>query len=566
MAGLNAADLKWLGEAPPQPSPLDIPAPKDTAENIAQQATQAIDKLGTHSVNIALKPKGVGPLNPTPQPTSEPVIKNPPSFMERVAGRQKAGAVLPAAILAQGLTDLGNKTGSTLNLGELIPQTKADIATGAVTGGIGGRLGALKRPLAAGLMQGAMALPQGPLAALKAAGTGVLGQGIGEVGVGVPGAVGRQIKGQKILGEVTAGREAAKDLFQRAKADYPNVLAQAKATHAGKQIAEDTALTAAKATHETERKAAVEKGVAHIMAAWEPKVPAWKGTPHTVEGLRDWVHGNGPEKLSASFDAAMQKAKKDAQGVAISIPKEVAEEFGITFKPLKPGEGKPGQISGARGAPITQVFVDAAEAIARVTGQWKKHPGEYRVVANALVKAGVGNEEARAEYKAGQALIEGVKKSGMMPGAEFLPSEKGLNKAAPALRSRDMGNAVSGPLAEGTRMGIIPPFEPPQGPPLPPFQPPPRPVMGPTPQLPEGMSAHQVGLPAYALGLPLAAGMYMGHHPPYLAAEALGLPLAMYLKNKQLVTGTPLSPAMEAIMRSGASVLGPGAIRWGQST
>jgi len=97
--------------------------------------------------------------------------------------------------------------------------------------------------------------------------------------------------------------------------------------------------------------------------------------------------------------------------------------------------------------------VDAGQLAERATG-FKDH-GVYRRVVNALDRADVGDPAMRAEYRAGQALIQFADKSGMLKGEKFNPTkarEAFTNlKKIDELRKRGQGDIFKGPIAAAAR-------------------------------------------------------------------------------------------------------------------
>lgn len=154
------------------------------------------------------------------------------------------------------------------------------------------------------------------------------------------------------------------------------------------------------------------------LASWfKSNVPAWSSLKGNPKGLYEMAHGEGQNLLSAAFDPEMEKVIQLGKGRAMEISEEAARALKI---PPATGQGTPIVSSAvAKGKPAVQV--DAGEAAEKALGMWKKYPGQYREVVDALDKAGIGDPEARRAYQLGAGWIEFARKGKFLHGQSYDP-------------------------------------------------------------------------------------------------------------------------------------------------
>lgn len=181
------------------------------------------------------------------------------------------------------------------------------------------------------------------------------------------------------------------------------------------------------------------------IAEWAQKnIPAWKGYSADAKGLHAMAHEDGQRKLSAMFEAALEKEKaKIPEDAQVVLHPRLAQKAGIQGPMRSPMM--------ARGNDEPTVSVSARELLDRmpkITDQ-----GVKRGVINGLIQVlpeGVMTE-AREQYKKGSGMIEFLRKSGALAGERYDASKAmgALSKpAAQSLYGRtldDLAQIVRGP-------------------------------------------------------------------------------------------------------------------------
>ena len=447
-----------------------------------------------------------------PRPFGLPAIPDP--FEVAGAANRQLAKPLQALFRKAGEMDVkaGNRTpeqaekrameygqlGTDLAEGVAVPWTKA-----------AGVPGAVGRVLQSGLLGAAQTgkLVKGGLAGLVG---GIAGEGVA------------QIPRFWQMAKVARSQAADKAAFDKAMTETLN---KADRVQYDKMVSEAEAATA--------------KAADSIVADFKAKVPAWSGLKGGVEGLQDMVVGQGQELLSKKFDTVMKQVIDSGAGTKIVLPRADVEALGMKTKEFVDGPA----------GPLTLAVVDAGQAAASAVGKWSKEPGAYRRIVSALDKAGIGDAAARQEYKAGQALINFVDKSGALKGGTFNPEAaiNGMNrvKTVDELRRRGMGDVFRGPMQAA------------RGVPKAPLKPPvPREV--PPEAITEGIKRvkNPLGGHPWLGGL---AGEAIGH----MAGAPTGLPFAMgalasQTMPKEIVTQARLTPEQLAELARIAGVSGTG--------
>lgn len=166
------------------------------------------------------------------------------------------------------------------------------------------------------------------------------------------------------------------------------------------------------------------------------KVPAWSG----MKTLGQMMYSQrGYNRLHEAYDEALGEVIKRGTGKEIVIPEDVAKKLGVDVK---------GLVANKLSHLPDSVAVDAGKLAESMTGKWKKSPGAYRVAANALDSAGIGDPEARAAYKTAMGLREYLNKSGALgkSGQQFdlmaAQSKLGSKQAVDELLKRGIGQDV----------------------------------------------------------------------------------------------------------------------------
>jgi len=519
---LGGGDALATGLVNPGPLGPALAAPGDPAQNIRS----AINPRGT--VRIPPFTPGAQPLSPMkPGPdivgrAKSWLTKEPPAGSRTMFGETD----LPGRIV-RGLGDL------------MLPGSAPEAAGMAATLPIGGGMvtGPLMRAGAGAAAAGGTAALQGrenPLGeAARFGGSQLVGEGIG----GALRALLTQRSGKALLSQ------------QREK------------------IASDTAThEAAKAQFPLDVTAHAERGAKSIADAYKLKVPAWKDYPSDTKGLLEMVYGRGQQALSESFDKALGDVVKAGKGKMVNIRAEDAAALGLgqSRHPSQPGFQFPTGIAtrhepGAyQRGPLSPALapnrpemmsVDAGALAEKITGTWARDPSRYRRVFSVLDEAGLGNEAARSEYKAGQALIAFMDRTKGLEGMQLRPDriEKGLTdlRKVNELRRRGEGDVFRGPMAEAATGIPKPPVE--RAGPL-------------APAMPEGVKTRTTPNIPWYVGGGLGAGLvgalsgeHMSHYGPAAVAGALA---ARLLSGRELVTRAPLSPVQDLLTRRGPTLLG----------
>lgn len=551
-------------------------------------------------------------VGPSPEPTGG-TTNGGPDFVgrakERALREPPAPFSTPTGRIFRGLADV------------ILPGTVPEAARFAATLPIGGGMvtGPLMRT-GAGVLAGSIAsLLQGqdPMSALTEGGSQGLSQLAGEV---LPGALRfglTQRAGQRALGEraavigqrgisegavakfreetiahdtamdkaltslesegykrdVGARRTAEAARLREARAQHQERAGATKrdfaAAEAARQAQHKAAVTAATERHAANVRAYEESGAQIIADGFKQQVPAFRDFPSNESGLLNMVSGEGPARMSARFDETMKGIVAAGKNALVEIPHQDAKALDLTGIRTMKGEG--GRVT---------AIVNAGQLAEKATGYWKKDHGVYRRAVAALDKANLGDPQARAEYKAGRALLDFAESSQMLKGQKFNPEAARAAfdrvKKLDALRKRGQGDMFTGPVAAAVNRPapqlslpgdfaplpepVIPPFRRPA--PLPDVVPPARRVVNPPPELslqpplsptPEGVTTRTLPTFPWWEGAALAEAPFllMGvAHGGYGLPALAGAAAAHGLSGRQLFTAAPLSPAMELSLRA----------------
>jgi len=399
---------------------------------------------------------------------------------------------------------------------------------------------------------------------LKEAGSEGLSQVAGEVLPGVVRFGQTQRAGQPFLArraaeeaaypeQVAARRLEEAGRVREARATHQEQKAEAKRSHAEREAAKQT-------QYEAQARDYAQHGAQSIADAFKQQVPAFNEFPSTEAGLVDMVYGKGQQRLSERFDAALNEVVRQGSGKKVPLSQADADALGLRLSGLR-------QLDKTR-PPIGDV--DGGQLAERLTGFWKKDHGVYRRGVTALDKADLGNQAARAEYRAAQALIDFADKSQMLKGEKFNPESARAAftnlKKIDALRRRGQGDVFRGPIAEAVRRpGPVPPVSEP-----PPItqafrRPAPLPDVPKPAPLPKGVEATTIPkLSPYGGAIvgevPALVASLLAGHVDYSGAAiggAAGALSAMALSGRPIVTKAPLSPAYR--FATSAPVTGLGA-------
>jgi hypothetical protein len=251
-------------------------------------------------------------------------------------------------------------------------------------------------------------------------------------------------------GDVAARRAAESARIREARAQYQERGRDVEALHkqaaTAQTRAHDAATAAAKESHAVAERQYAEEGATIIADSFKGQVGAWREFPSNEQGLLRMVYGDGQQKLSAVYDAVMKEIAQLGKGRAVEMLLKDAQALGLRFWDTRgPKE---------RGMPdLTRV--DASQLAEKATGYWKKNPGVYRRAVAALDALDIGDPAARAEYRAGQALIQFTNDTKMLKGERFNPdaARAGFTdlKKVDQLRRRGQGDIFTGPVAEAVR-------------------------------------------------------------------------------------------------------------------
>lgn len=340
-------------------------------------------------------------------------------------------------------------------------------------------------------------------------------------------------------------RDEYAETLRQARNAYQTAKQAAEAAHTGRVATQEAAHAGEIATH-------ADLAASKIADEIKKNVPAVADMPSTTRGLVDMVYGEGKNKVSAAFDAAMKEIAEKAAGQQVQVPIEAARRLGFTMPP--------NPLEGISAGPF-MVPVDAAQLASKATGAWAKDPGAYRAAVNALDAANLGDPAARAAYKFYVGMANYIDKTKALAGETLHPEAllKGATslKAIEELRRRGIGDVFRGPI-QAARGGPVAPAEIP-GPVMPPFMPPARPSI-PAPPMPRpepsAPDIRAINVPEglkHVLGG--GPGGYMGGWPGY----ALGAILGHTVIPSQIVTRAPVSPAAEQAIRVLTPPVGVGA-------
>ena len=386
---------------------------------------------------------------------------------------------------------------------------------------------------------------------------------------------------------VRRAKEAAN--VREARARYQDEAAAAKRAfgeaEAAQKAQHEAATAAATERHAADVRAYEARGATSIADAFKQQVPAFKDFPSNEAGLLDMVYGQGQQRLSARFDEAMKEVIALGRGQQVSLSIPDAQALRLPTDQI---------VQQADKALPDLVRVDAGQLAQAATGFWKKDHGVYRRAVAALDKADIGDPASRAEYKAGQALIQFADQSRMLKGERFNPeaarSAFTTLKRIDELRKRGQGDIFRGPIAEAVRAPApelrLPPEPAPlrqpigqafrRPAPLPAVPEPPRRAVTTPPEIPplselsaipEGVTVKTLPKFSFWEGAAIAeipfllGALATGQHTP--AGYGYGLPFAAgglaakALSGRPIVTEAPLSAASR--FATGAGVTGMGA-------
>lgn len=187
------------------------------------------------------------------------------------------------------------------------------------------------------------------------------------------------------------------------------------------------------------KKAADTKVASQLTDYLKEKVPAWSG----MKTLGQMLYSQrGINRLHEAYDEALKDVVTKGAGKEIVIPEDVARKLGVGMKGMVASKITTGQ-----GMP-NSVAVDAGELAQKMTGKWKGMSGAYRVAANALDTAGIGDPAARAAYKTAMGVREYMNKAGALgkSGRQFdlmaAQSKLGSKQAVDELLKRGIGQDV----------------------------------------------------------------------------------------------------------------------------
>lgn len=186
-------------------------------------------------------------------------------------------------------------------------------------------------------------------------------------------------------------------------------------------------------------------------------VPAWNDFPQDMRGLYDMIYSpRGYTRLHEMADQSFQGVLLRAKGVEgammpeINIPESVARALKIRIQgpSLLPDEG-----GGPLNPEASVLAVDAAKA---ALGQWRKHPGEYRAVMDALDAAGIGDPRIRTAYKTAMGAKDYLDQTKAFEGTQFktdkaqegLSSLKDVESHLHRRNLPELFNIIKGPLPD----------------------------------------------------------------------------------------------------------------------
>jgi hypothetical protein len=177
-------------------------------------------------------------------------------------------------------------------------------------------------------------------------------------------------------------------------------------------------------------------------------VPAWSG----MKTLGQMLYSQrGFNRLHEAYDQSLKDVVSKGAGKELVIPEDVARKLGVEVKGLVASKTQPA------GMP-NSVAVDAGKLAEAMTGKWQgAAKSAYRVAANALDTAGIGDPEARKAYKVAMGVGNYLNASGALgkSGRQFdlmaAQSKLGNQKVVDELRRRGLGDVIDILLPEGQK-------------------------------------------------------------------------------------------------------------------
>ncbi len=367
--------------------------------------------------------------------------------------------------------------------------------------------------------------------------------------------------------DIRSARAAHQDTAAKTRRDYAAAEEKRQAQH-------KAAVETAKTRYAADTRAYEQDGARTVAEGFKQHVPAFRDFPSNESGLLNMVYGEGQARMSARFDAALKDVVSLGKGRKVEIPAGDAEALGLKVTGLR-------QMDKTR-PPVADV--DGGQLAERLTGYWKKDHGVYRRGVGALDKANLGDPASRAEYKAGQALIQFADRTQMLKGEKFNPESARAGftslKKIDELRKRGQGDIFQGPISDAVRRPapqlklpgeppplpepVIPAFRRPAA--RPEIEPPAKraiveppeaaqlPALSPTP---EGVTTKTLPKMGWFQGAALAeipfliGSLVSGHgaHSGYGLPAAVGGLASHGLSGRTFVTKAPLSPATEMSLR-----------------
>lgn len=379
---------------------------------------------------------------------------------------------------------------------------------------------------------------------LEVAGHGALGmtgQGLGELAGGAVRLGANSVMGplaQKAAAAATKKGIEDTDLLNARRAN------DVKLTNASNKVLTDTLNKMEREQFEKAAAAHAEEAADKIIKDFDAQIPAFAGMRGGAKGLADRIYGEGPARVSAAYEKAMQEAMQGARGTKINIAPDVARAFNLASEAPPGVSAQVAELLRAAGkdVPTGDAVVDAADLIKAMTGQSSKNREAYRAAVNALTDKGVGTQEARQAYSAAQALFDYIDKTKGLKGEKLNPESilGGMTdrKTIDLLRRRGQGDINTGPM-QAARGGPLAPT---------PMEYPPKigaPDKVPYPA-PVEANVREMNIPWYARGAAGAGlGMAMGGGGHYGLPGLLGAAAGHALIPSKVVTRAPLTPAME---------------------
>lgn len=444
----------------------------------------------------------------------------------------------------------------------------------------GGLLGPVLRSAGSGVASGLTAHLMGQenpeITALEQAG----GQMMGEL----PFMAARGVLGQRQAKGIFEQEQAAIQAGKQAHAQYPGKMAQFRQSEQQRraqwqdlerqnrnQFAQQKAqfkgseAQRVATAHELEKTLDLvsrERQAGEIANVVKAQVPAFSGAGTSAKDLWHMAYGELWKNVQTRYDQALQRVATEGRGQMVQMKTEAAEALGL--------RGPRGPKDAAEVDKLDHMMVDAGDLAQAMTGKWANRytRGAYRQAARALDEAGIGNPEAREEYRNASAFRAFADKSQMLEGQEFHPER--VQKALGKLKANEevLGARQNVELfrtleAQKPREPgqITPerPFRPyQQGPAFQPGTPPPQPA-----PIPEGtvtygpLGARSVPATIAGVGGGVAGSLlgkeighpYLGYSLGHAAGQALGGRIPAY-------QGGPPLPAPGLLGRGGRAVAG----------